>query len=93
MYNKDDCIATKVVCDWLKMQSEYKYNFVYQNKKSQPSEKDIEINKIEEKINSINSEIVDTTKFYFYNARLLQKRRKSRLARIFRIIDMPIEEN
>ena len=96
MYNKDDCIATKVVCDWLReMQSEYKYNFVYsEQERGQPSEKDIEINKIEEKINSIDSEIVDRQIKNFISTMPGYYRREEKVdwQEYFELLNMPIEE-
>ena len=96
LYNRDDCVATEKVCKWLRdQQQEYLYNFDYiEEDERTPSELDLELLELEQKIININNpnlsqqiiEYISTMSGYF--------RREDRVKwqENFRLKQLPIED-
>lgn len=61
LYNKDDCMATELVCQWLReQQKNYHYNFIISEEEERPPlDIDLQLLEIENKLINLQNEEVD----------------------------------
>ena len=96
MYNKDDCVATEFVCNWLRSKKlEYDYNFTYiEPERGHPTERDIEISDIEKKVVNLNLDTIpaDVTNFISSMSGYYRREEKVDWQEFFELLNMPVEE-
>lgn len=96
MYNKDDCLATEVVCNWLRDQKKnYPYNFtVPEIEEKLPNESDLELLELETKINKLNIKKYDKKILEYISTISGYYRREDRVKwqEYFRLKSLPIDD-
>jgi len=96
MYNKDDCLATEVVCNWLRKQKKnYPYNFtVPEIKEDIPKKSDLELLEIETKINNLQIKKYDKEILEYISTIPGYYRREERVRyqEYFRLKNLPIDD-
>lgn len=96
MYNKDDCLATEVVCNWLRNQKKnYPYNFtVPEIEEDIPKESDLELLELETKINNLQIKKYDKEILEYVSTISGYYRREERVRyqEYFRLKNLPIDD-
>ena len=96
LYNKDDCFATEVVCNWLRdKQKEYSYDFIQiEPELSQPSDEDILLKEIEVQINNLKGSKFSDEILEFMSTMAGYYRREEKVdwQEYFELLNMPLED-
>tara|TARA_B100000035_G_scaffold315465_1_gene336598 strand:- start:5974 stop:9357 length:3384 start_codon:yes stop_codon:yes gene_type:complete len=96
MYNKDDCLATEVVCNWLRNQKKnYPYNFtVPEIEEDIPKESDLELLELETKINNLQIKKYDKEILEYVSTISGYYRREERVRyqEYFRLKNLPLDD-
>ena len=96
MYNKDDCLATEVVCNWLRIQKKnYPYEFTEIDiDEKPPLEIDLELLELEKKINNLQVKKYDKEILDYISSIPGYYRREDRVRwqEYFRLKNLPLDD-